>query len=110
MRLMSRGAVLVVAGVALGVLAGVGLTRGNAAGAAAASAPDDGRPIEEDYSYPGAADILAKYHVKLISGDGHILFADCATPPTGDIGLIKVRTNDQAGNGSGLVCFRVTSN
>jgi V8-like Glu-specific endopeptidase len=50
-------------------------------------------PIE-DFAYPGAADVLANYGVTLISGDGHLLFADCATPPEGNLGLIRVRTTD----------------
>ncbi|HKT02349.1 MAG TPA: hypothetical protein VJT31_22700 [Rugosimonospora sp.] len=73
-----------------------------------AGAQDTPPSIVEDFSYPGAADILAQYNVKLISGDGHILFADCTTPPVNDIGVIKVYTTEQVGvNGAGLVCFRV---
>ncbi|MFD5092504.1 hypothetical protein ACFWMR_18010 [Amycolatopsis thailandensis] len=52
------------------------------AGAAesAIGAPTDDLPpaIVEDYSYPDAAKILAERGIKLIKGDGHILFADCA--------------------------------
>ncbi|WP_233512241.1 hypothetical protein [Micromonospora deserti] len=82
-----------------------------------ASAPtravaDDAPPsIVEDFSYPGAAQILAQQNVKLISGDGHILLADCATPPEGDIGLLKVWTTDEqiGADGIGRVCFKVTA-
>lgn len=63
----------------------------------------------EDFAYPQAAQILAQYNVKLVSGDGGILFADCATPPTGDIGLIKVYSTEAIGaGGQGQVCFKVT--
>ena len=79
-----------------------------AAGAAAPAAGVD-ESIIEDYAYPGAAEIEAADHVTLISGDGHILFADCATPPTGEIGLIEVQTTDPVtANGKHAVCFRVT--
>jgi hypothetical protein len=70
----------------------------------------NGGSIVEDGSYPDAAAIEASQHIKLISGDGHILLADCATPPVNDIGVIKVWTTDQIGpNGQGLVCFKVTA-
>jgi hypothetical protein len=62
----------------------------------------------EDFGYPGAADILASLHVRLISGDGHIVLADCATPPVNNIGVIKVWTTEQIGPGAaGLICFEV---
>ena len=66
--------------------------------------------IVEDYSYPDAATILAQQNVKLISGDGHILIADCATPPVGNIGLLKVYTTDETigADGIGRVCFKVS--
>jgi hypothetical protein len=75
-----------------------------------ASASDGGPPsIVEDFSYPQAAQIQADYNVRLISGDGGILFADCATPPTGDIGLINVYSTEEIGAGGlGQVCFKVT--
>jgi len=87
---------------AAGGLAGIG-------GAFAADPETNQSSIVEDFSYPGAAEILAEQNVKLISGDGHILLADCATPPVGDIGLLKVRTTDEAigADGIGLVCFKV---
>jgi hypothetical protein len=107
MRVSRRGVIgagLVVSLVATGAVA---LT----AAASAADPPpaDASLSIVEDYRYPGASDILTQYNVKLVSGDGHILFADCAAPPTGDIGLIKVYTTEQVGaDGLGLVCFKVT--
>lgn len=42
--------------------------------AQAASGADEPPSIVEDYSYPGAAQILADHKLKLIAGDGHILF------------------------------------
>jgi hypothetical protein len=67
--------------------------------------------IVERGAYPGAADIPATANVRLPAGDGHILFADCATPPTGDIGLLKVYTTDETigPDGIGRVCFKVTN-
>jgi hypothetical protein len=73
------------------------------------STAEDQPSTVEDYTYPGADTILANYGVVLISGDGHILFSDCATPPTGPLGLIKVRTTDSLGpDEDRLVCFAVT--
>lgn len=61
----------------------------------------------EDFKYPGAAAILAEQNVELISGDGHIMLADCDTPVTGDVGLIKVWTTEPIGQTSaGLICFK----
>lgn len=70
--------------------------------------PSDPGAIVEDYSYPDAAKILQQQHVTLLSGDGHILLADCATPPTGDIGLINVWTTEPL-NDAGRICFQVTA-
>jgi len=65
--------------------------------------------IVETFAYPGAAEILESINIRLISGDGHILLADCATAPVDDIGVIKVYTTEQIGpGGSGRVCFKVT--
>jgi len=110
----------------VGVLAVVGLTAvvvdlpgGWAPGTAPDSAPvlltagaaDDGPPSAvEDGAYPGAAEILATDNVRLIAGDGHIMFADCATPPDGNVGVMKVRTTEEIGpDGAGLICFKVTA-
>ena len=95
------GSALVVAATAAVVLAG-------SQSAFSAGAADTPPSIVEDYSYPGAAAILASDNLKLISGDGGIVHADCATPPVGDIGLIKVYTTEQIGaDGQGLACFQV---
>ncbi|WP_197093393.1 FG-GAP-like repeat-containing protein [Nonomuraea sp. SBT364] len=63
------------------------------------------------HPYPGAAEILEAHNVRLISGDGHIVLADCATPAQGDIGLLKIWTTDEAigSDGIGRVCFKVTA-
>jgi hypothetical protein len=75
----------------------------------AAAADGDPPSIVEDFGYPLAAQILAQYNVRLVSGDGGILFADCTTPPTGDVGLIKVYSTGLIGAGGlGQVCFKVT--
>jgi hypothetical protein len=66
--------------------------------------------LEEDYSYPGADEIFATYGVKLVSGDGHILFAPCSTPPEGNFGLMQVRSSAGIGlDGKGRICFKVTA-
>jgi hypothetical protein len=78
------------------------------ASAFSAAAEDAPPSVVEDYRYPGAAAILASDNVKLIAGDGGIVYAGCTTPPVGDIGLIKVYTTDQVGvDGQGLACFQV---
>jgi hypothetical protein len=68
-----------------------------------------GTSAVEDYGYPNAEQIMAEQNVKLISGDGHILLTDCATPTQGDVGLLKVwTTDDQIGaDGVGRICFQV---
>jgi hypothetical protein len=79
------------------------------AGAAAADPTDPPPSIVDDLSYPGAEQILAEQNVRLIAGDGHIRLVDCATPVSGDIGLLKVFTTDETigADGVGRVCFRV---
>ncbi|MEU4246909.1 hypothetical protein AB0F15_05805 [Amycolatopsis sp. NPDC026612] len=70
-------------------------------------ADSDTQPtLAENYSYPGAADIQAQYNVTLISGDGHIIFADCATPPEDNVSVLQVRTTADAGTRR-TVCFKV---
>lgn len=92
------------------VMGGVLTGSGSAYSANTAVAVEDPPPsIVEDFAYPQAAQILAQYTVKLISGDGGILFVDCATPPVGDIGLISVYTTAPIGaDGLGRLCFEVT--
>jgi len=81
-----------------------------AAHAGQQSAADDQPSLVEDFSYPNAAAIAAANNVVLVSGDGHILFADCATPVTDNISVIEVRSSDNVGaKHDGLVCFKVTA-
>ena len=64
--------------------------------------------LAEEGAYPDAAAIEAAQNIRLISGDGHILLADCATAPVGNIGVLKVWTTEPVGTGgAGLACFRV---
>jgi hypothetical protein len=96
----------VAAAVAIG-LATAGVWTASAA--SNATQADDTQPsLVEDYTYPGAAQILAQYNVTLISGDGHIIFADCATPPVENVSVMQVRSTENVGT-NGLVCFKVLS-
>jgi hypothetical protein len=63
--------------------------------------------LVEDFSYPGAAAILAAQNVKLISGNGKIMIADCSNPPNAAVTFIYVYTSDLTVNGGDPVCFRV---
>jgi hypothetical protein len=71
------------------------------AGGATAAADDTPPPIVEEYDYPGADQIFAEHGIRLLKGDGHILFIDCAT--SGNRVEVWSRTNDSA------FCFRVTA-
>lgn len=65
--------------------------------------------IMERFSYPGAAQILEQLDVRLISGDGHIVLADCDTAPVNNVGVIQVWTTEQIGpDAAGHICFKVT--
>jgi hypothetical protein len=66
-----------------------------------AQAADEQAPLVEDYSYPGADKILAEQGFKLITGDGHMLLADCPSTPGND-GFIRVRRNLKP-----IACFKV---
>ncbi|MFD9958357.1 hypothetical protein [Amycolatopsis sp. NPDC058986] len=75
---------------------------------AAGSAQEEQPSLVEDYAYPDAAAIQASTGVTLLSGDGHIVYADCNTPPDGNIGLVQVWTTAKVGaDQKGLVCFKV---
>jgi hypothetical protein len=96
MRGMTKFAITGIAAVVV-----TGATGWALAGAASARAAADEPPsIVEDYSYPGAADIL---NVKLISGDGHIMLGDCAQPVVTGKGRIAIRTQEQGDP----ICFDV---
>ncbi|GAA2659812.1 MULTISPECIES: hypothetical protein [Actinosynnema] len=72
----------------------------------------------EDYSYPGAEKIFTDTAVRLIAGDGHMLFVDCDKPRSGDIGLLRIRSSSLPNDGhsglgvgidrDGRVCFEIT--
>jgi hypothetical protein len=99
-----RGSAGVAAIVGVASLAGAALF----AGSATAADPPTEQPLAvERFNYPGSKDILNSHKVNLISGDGHIVLADCAAAPTGDIGLIKARTTDISVGKNGLICFKV---
>ncbi|MFD9896433.1 hypothetical protein ACFWY9_44390 [Amycolatopsis sp. NPDC059027] len=106
MRLLYRLLVVGLAGVVVVLMC---VTPSSGVSPGPARAADEPPTLEEDYAYPGADKIFADYGVKLISGDGHILFADCATPPTGPIGFIQVSSPGIGIGGKGLICFRVTA-
>ncbi|MDQ1630606.1 MAG: hypothetical protein QOC80_578, partial [Frankiaceae bacterium] len=73
-------------------------------------AADTPPPIEEDYAYPGADQILAQHGLKLFKGDGHILFVtshkygetQCAP---GELQVEKVLDVDPFGV---YYCFKTT--
>ncbi|KDN20891.1 hypothetical protein [Amycolatopsis rifamycinica] len=76
------------------------------ASAGAATATDSPPPIVEDYSYPGAAQILQDRAIKLISGDGHIVLVACGSQP----GLLELHAYNSADHDRdpGHYCFKVS--
>ncbi|WP_406637278.1 hypothetical protein [Amycolatopsis sp. WGS_07] len=103
MRPIHRTAIVIAAATTATALAATAAV--TAASGAQSGATDEQPSIVEDYSYPGAAQILADYHVQLISGDGHLLITPCPSPVTGVIVVQSSQTVGQQGDGS--VCFRV---
>lgn len=73
-----------------------------------AAAADTPQGTIEDYLYPNADQILAEKNVRLISGDGHIVLADCAGQPSTGVALLEVYTTENVAAGH-VVCFRVRS-
>lgn len=104
MRIASKKWLAGVAGAALAATAGVIVT---VYPAMAKAETQESQSLVEDFSYPGAAQIFAAQNVKLISGDGKIMIADCGNPPNADITFIYVYTSDLSVNGGDPVCFRV---
>jgi len=101
-------------GLHLGSGSAVVVGRRTGAATPASTAPVQPAPgadaLVEDYGYPGAAFILASQHLELISGDGHILLADCATPAVNNVSVIRVWTTEPVGStATGQVCFKVTA-
>jgi hypothetical protein len=66
-----------------------------------AAADDVPPPIVEEYDYPGADQIYAQYQIRLLKGDGHILFTDCAASGA----LVKVWSRIAEHQ---YFCFRIT--
>jgi len=91
---------------AAAVVATFGVWTAQAAASSAGTAADAQPSLVEDFAYPDAATIQANYGVVLISGDGHILFADCRTPPAGNIGVLQVFAVGDAGS-TKQICFKV---
>lgn len=95
---------------ALGISGAAAFTTASFAAAATGAEDPVNTPaaLVEDYSYPGATQILAEDGIELISGNGNIIYHDCSAPPTGNIGVVKVRTTEGIGmDRDGLVCFKV---
>lgn len=70
------------------------------------AAPSDnaGGSLVEDYSYPGAAQILSDDpRINLISGDGHIVFDKTCAAPASGVGRITV----VSAQGGSDICFDV---
>ena len=71
--------------------------------AATAAAENSGPPsIVETYSYPGADKIFADHGIRLLKGDGHILFAECSAG--GNLVQVWSRTAQNP------YCFRINAN
>lgn len=60
----------------------------------------------EDFAYPDPDGTLAAAHVKLISGNGRIVSADCDTTPTGAYGYLVVRSSDESIGEDGKICLQ----
>lgn len=96
---------LVIAGLIgfLGAAIGIPIAVADDSSAAAADTP----PVAvEQFSYPGAAGILASEGIELKRGDGHILLATC----DGSADQIRVYTvADSTVGRKGDYCFKATS-
>ncbi|MGX1560492.1 hypothetical protein [Streptomyces sp. NPDC055506] len=93
------------------VISGILVSLIGAAGVSIAFADDAAQPpaseappnAVEDYTYPGAAKILADKGIKLKKGDGHILLAECDQAAQ----QIRVLTVEDAAEGrAGTYCFK----
>ncbi|MGM1065765.1 hypothetical protein, partial [Saccharothrix sp. Mg75] len=73
-------------------------------------AADEQQSLVEDFAYPGRDRIEVEDNVKLVSGDGHVIYADCSQPPSGPVQLIEVYSSDLSVGmqEDGRVCFKVT--
>ncbi|MER7730176.1 hypothetical protein ABTX80_04775 [Streptomyces erythrochromogenes] len=102
----ARSTILRIAGAALATGALTWATVGGVTGGAGTeslatqSIADEGPGYAvEDFSYPNADKILAEQKIKLKSGNGHILLAECTGAP--ELMEVFPRQNEK-------VCFRVT--
>ncbi|MEV6161546.1 hypothetical protein AB0L71_06415 [Streptomyces sp. NPDC052052] len=92
---------------AIGALAAlIGVPLAFASETATSAASEEAPPYAvEDFSYPGAADILATKGIELKKGDGHILLADC-DPAAEQIRVLTVE--DETVGRAGTYCFQAT--
>ncbi|MFF7635041.1 trypsin-like serine protease, partial [Kitasatospora sp. NPDC008050] len=67
----------------------------------ATAAETVGPSAVEDFSYPGAAKVLADHRITLKSGDGHIVLADCGS----GTGLVQLYSRAATPS---EVCFQIT--
>jgi hypothetical protein len=87
----------------LGAAIGIPIAVVNDSSAAAADTPPS---AVEQFSYPGAAGILASEGIQLKKGDGHILLATC----DGTADQIRVYTvADSTAGRKGDYCFKATA-
>src|SRR5688572_122824 len=68
-------------------------------GLAARAQPSEPLPLAELFAYPGAERILAERGIRLLTGDGHIFLADCASAAPD---LVRVFSRQ-----AGEVCFDI---
>jgi hypothetical protein len=88
-------------GISLSIVGVVVLAATSATGSTDAAKPaaaDTPPPIVEDFNYPGAAQILHDRGIILLTGDGHLLLADCPANPDN---VIALQSRDK-----GRVCFK----
>jgi hypothetical protein len=91
------------------VLIGGSVPAGAVAAADADADADTPSSIVEDYSYPGADQVLQQRGIKLIKGDGHIMLADCgADPDHAPADLILVQSYGFGRPGGPNACFKTT--
>ncbi|MEU6059221.1 hypothetical protein [Streptomyces sp. NPDC047097] len=104
MAFRTRG--VLISGIAVAFAAGVGIPLAVANESTVAAAADLPPYAVEDYSYPGAAQILATQGIALKKGNGRILLAECDASS----GQIKVHTvRDSSSGRKGVYCFQATA-
>ncbi|TCB97263.1 hypothetical protein E0H26_13430 [Micromonospora zingiberis] len=73
------------------------------------AAADQPGSIVEDFSYPGAAEVLERRGITLHKGDGRIMLVGCGSDPNRPpADLILVQTNDLTLPGGPNFCFKAT--